>query len=51
MKNKELMKMYKEMTKDEAKEEVRLLKEEYNKLYKQILSIEKCLEYLNHKLI
>jgi hypothetical protein len=51
MPSKELKKMYSEMTREEARREVKLLKEEAKLHQGEVYRIEDCLEYLNHKVI
>lgn len=45
-----IKKQYSGMTKQQAKEEVRLLKKELKPLLRQVNLIEACLEYLNYKI-
>lgn len=49
--DKDLQKMYSKMTRAEAKKEVALLKKELSPLYKQIIRLEACLEYLDYKIV
>ena len=48
--DRELKKIYNKMTRKQAIEEVRLLQKELKPLYKQVLELEICLEYLDYKI-